>query len=158
MNSNWLYRNSTEVSTEAIIFDVDGVLADASNRQHFLKGVDPDWTGFFDACHQDPLIPESAKLLDLIDPKYTIILMTGRPTAVQQKTLDWLEHFSLRWDMLIMRHHGDYSAAKKFKQNEIIELKDQGFTIVLAFEDDLRNVEMFKNEGIPCVYVHSGYY
>jgi hypothetical protein len=28
----------------------------------------------------------------------------------------------------------------------------------LAFEDDPRNVEMFRQEGVPCVYLHSGYY
>ena len=27
-----------------------------------------------------------------------------------------------------------------------------------AFEDDRRNVAMFHAEGIPCVYIHSGYY
>ena len=28
----------------------------------------------------------------------------------------------------------------------------------LAFEDDRRNLEMFRAEGVPCVYIHSGYY
>ena len=28
----------------------------------------------------------------------------------------------------------------------------------MAFEDDRRNVAMFRHEGIPCLYVHSGYY
>ena len=28
----------------------------------------------------------------------------------------------------------------------------------LAFEDDRRNYLMFHQEGIPCVYIHSGYY
>jgi hypothetical protein len=38
------------------------------------------------------------------------------------------------------------------------ELRDYGFDLRLAFEDDRRNVEMFHGEGIPCVYIHSGYY
>ena len=33
-----------------------------------------------------------------------------------------------------------------------------GFDLRLAFEDDRRNVEMFHREGVPCVYIHSGYY
>ncbi len=28
----------------------------------------------------------------------------------------------------------------------------------LALEDDRRNLEMFEEEGVPCLYVHSGYY
>jgi len=27
-----------------------------------------------------------------------------------------------------------------------------------AIEDDRRNVDMFRMEGVPCVYFHSGYY
>ena len=28
----------------------------------------------------------------------------------------------------------------------------------LAFEDDPRNVHMFHTQGVPCIYIHSGYY
>jgi hypothetical protein len=38
------------------------------------------------------------------------------------------------------------------------ELRRYGFDLQLAFEDDRRNVDMFTREGIPCLYVHSGYY
>ena len=38
------------------------------------------------------------------------------------------------------------------------ELRRYGFEPKLAFEDDRRNVDMFTREGIPCLYVHSGYY
>ena len=38
------------------------------------------------------------------------------------------------------------------------ELRSAGFDLRLAFEDDRRNVEMFRAEAIPCLYVHSGYY
>jgi hypothetical protein len=33
-----------------------------------------------------------------------------------------------------------------------------GFDLRLAFEDDRRNVDMFHAAGVPCVYIHSGYY
>ena len=38
------------------------------------------------------------------------------------------------------------------------ELRDYGFDLRLAFEDDRRNVDMFHADGVPCVYIHSGYY
>ena len=38
------------------------------------------------------------------------------------------------------------------------ELRAFGFDLRLAFEDDRRNLEMFHEEGLPCVYIHSGYY
>ena len=57
-----------------------------------------------------------------------------------------------------MRDVGDYSAAREFKRDTVDDLRRYGFDLRLAFEDDLRNLEMFRAEGIPCVYVHSGYY
>ena len=38
------------------------------------------------------------------------------------------------------------------------ELRERGFDVKVAFEDDHRNIEMFRSEGVPCVYIHSGYY
>jgi len=57
-----------------------------------------------------------------------------------------------------MRDFGDYGASRDFKQRSVHELRSYGFELELSFEDDLRNVQMFHAEGIPCVYIHSGYY
>jgi hypothetical protein len=84
--------------------------------------------------------------------------LTGRPISVQRITLAWLERYELRWDLLIMRDYGDYEAATHFKRRVVGELRDFGFDLRLAFEDDRRNVAMFHQQGVPCVYIHSGYF
>ena len=137
---------------------MDGVLSDAASRQHFIESGRRDWRGFFDACGEDPLIEEVAYLLSLLDAGLQIILLTGRPVRVQPQTLAWLERYQLRWDLLIMRDFGDYSAAREFKRLTVDGLRRFGFDLRLAFEDDRRNLEMFRAEGVPCVYIHSGYY
>lgn len=143
----------------SVIFDIDGVLSDAAGRQHFIDGnARRDWDKFFATCGDDPVIEEVAKLLSLLDPNLHIILLTGRPVSVQAETLSWLKRYSLRWDLLIMRNFGDHSAAKEFKSITVDQLRELDFNPVLAFEDDIRNVEMFRDKGIPCVYIHSGYY
>jgi hypothetical protein len=38
------------------------------------------------------------------------------------------------------------------------ELREFGLDLKLALEDDRKNADMFHGEGIPCVYIHSGYY
>jgi hypothetical protein len=48
--------------------------------------------------------------------------------------------------------------SRDFKQATVGELRHYGFDLQLAFEDDRRNVDMFRREGVPCVYFHSGYY
>lgn len=143
----------------AVIFDIDGVLSDAAGRQHFIdKGAKRDWDKFFSSCGEDPIIEEVVKLLSLLDKNLLIVLLTGRPLSVREETLSWLRRYSLRWDLLIMRNFGDHSAAKEFKSISVDQLRSSGIDPVLAFEDDKRNVEMFREKGIPCVYIHSGYY
>jgi phosphoglycolate phosphatase-like HAD superfamily hydrolase len=141
-----------------VVFDLDGVLSDAASRQHYIEGGRRDWDAFFEACGDDPLIDEVAQLLWLLDPTLRIVLLTGRPVRVQPQTLAWLDRYRLRWDLLVMRDFGDYSAARHFKRRSVAELRAYGFELKLAFEDDRRNLEMFRSEGVPCVYIHSGYY
>ncbi|HWG73394.1 MAG TPA: hypothetical protein VG184_05000, partial [Acidimicrobiales bacterium] len=139
-------------------FDLDGVLSDAASRQHFLEGRRRDWDAFFEACGDDALIGEVACLLSLLDPGLSVVLLTARPMRVRPQTLAWLGRYSLRWDLLVMRGDGDYGAAREFKRRSVRELRAAGFDLRLSFEDDRRNVDMFHAEGVPCVYIHSGYY
>ena len=97
-------------------------------------------------------------MLELLDSRLQVILLTGRPFRVQPQTLAWLERYGLRWDLLIMRDRGDYSQVTDFKQGVVYDLRRYGFDLRLALEDDPMNHAMFVHEGIPCVYIHSGYY
>jgi len=155
---HWRWHNEPVPPGPAVIFDIDGVLSDAAIRQHFIERGRRDWRAFFDACGDDPLIEEVARLVGLLDKGLTVVLLTGRPLRVQPQTLAWLERYRIRWDLLIMRDVGDYSAAREFKRDTVFDLRRYGFDLRLAFEDDRRNLEMFRAEGIPCVYIHSGYY
>lgn len=155
----WRWRtNQSGAAGRAVVFDLDGVLSDAASRQHFLEGGRRDWDGFFNACGDDPLIDEVARVLSLLDASLRIVLLTGRPLRVRPQTLAWLARYDLRWDLLIMRPSGDYAAARAFKRRSVGELRAYGMQLELAFEDDRRNLEMFRAEGVPCLYVHSGYY
>ena len=91
------------------MFDIDGVLSDAAGRQHFIERGQRDWDAFFEACGDDPVIEEIARLLELLDSSLAVVLLTGRPQRVQPQTLAWLQRYGLRWDLLVMRARGDYS-------------------------------------------------
>lgn len=141
-----------------VVFDMDGVLSDAGGRQHLLEQPRRDWDAFFAACGDDLLIEEVARLLEVIDADHRVVLLTARPVRVQPATLTWLIRHELRWDLLVMRDAGDYTASRQFKRESVGALRHYGFDLRLAFEDDRRNVEMFHAEGVPCIYIHSGYY
>jgi hypothetical protein len=139
---------------------VDGVLADASGRQHLLvsDGRRKNWKAFFDAAGDDAVIAEVARLTHLLDPELAVVLLTARPTTIQDLTVEWLSRADLRWDLLVMRPAGDYMPSPDAKRMAVSELRSEGFDLRLAIDDDRRNVDMFHAEGIPCIYLHSGYY
>ena len=141
-----------------MVFDIDGVLSDATSRQHFLERGQRDWAAFFEACGDDPLIEEVARLLELLDPTLAVVLVTGRPLRVQPQTLAWLSRYSLRWDLLVMRERTQRAPVTAYKRSVVADLRAYGFDLRLAFEDDPMNRAMFVEEGVPCVYIHSGYY
>lgn len=155
---NWTWRAGVVEPGPAVVFDMDGVLSDAAGRQHFLERGWRDWDAFFEACGDDPLIEETGHLLDALRPDLRIVLLTARPIRVQPQTLGWLASHGLRWDLLIMRDHNDFGSSRGYKQRSALELRSRGFDLRLAFEDDVRNAEMFRAEGVPCIYIHSGYY
>ncbi|HEX8581587.1 MAG TPA: hypothetical protein VF640_04630 [Acidimicrobiales bacterium] len=141
------------------MFDIDGVLSDAAGRQHYLEHPTRDWRAFFDACGEDPLIDEVGRLLEVLDPGLHVVLLTARPIRVQPQTVRWLERYDVRWDLLVMRERTTgLLSARDFKHRTVGELRAVGLDLRLAFEDDRRNVDMFRDEGVPCIYLHSGYY
>lgn len=155
--TRWYWRGPTWQGP-AVVFDMDGVLSDAAGRQHYLRQPKPDWEAFFAASGDDPLVPEVASVLELLSSRLAVVLLTARPARVGQVTLDWLGRHQLRWDLLVMRRDGDFRPARTFKQEAVRRLAGAGLELKLCFEDDLRNVEMFRAEGVPTLYVHSGYY
>jgi hypothetical protein len=155
---NWLWHDGPVGPGPAVVFDMDGVLSDATRRQYLLERPRRDWDAFFDACGEDELIDDVASLLGVIGDDQRVVLLTARPVRVRPQTLRWLERHDLRWDLLIMRDWGDYGASRHFKEDTVGELRSFGFDLRLAFEDDRRNVDMFHAAGVPCIYIHSGYY
>lgn len=57
-----------------------------------------------------------------------------------------------------MRPEFEWAAARTFKAGALRELSAYGLDPQVAFEDDPRNVAMFRAAGVPTVYIHSGYY
>jgi len=156
-HSNWFWRaGAAQASGGAVVFDLDGVFSDANHRQALAKGR--RWEEFFDACIDDPLLADHAQMLNLLRDDVTVVVLTGRPERLAKVTAEWLDKHGLRWDLLILRNEGDHTAAESFKRRTISELRNVGYELELAFEDDPRNVQMFRQEGVLCVYLHSGYY
>ncbi|HEV2310867.1 MAG TPA: hypothetical protein VGU73_10100 [Acidimicrobiia bacterium] len=155
---HWTWRDGPVDPGPAVVVDLDGVLSDAASRQHYLESPRQDWRSFFDACGDDDVIEEIRVLLELLDADLRVLLLTARPERVHPLTEAWLRRYKIRWDLLVMRPYGDYDVSREFKQASVWDLRRAGYELRLAIEDDQRNVAMSRGEGIPCIYLHSGYY
>lgn len=137
------------------------MLANADHRQHLLEpkpGQRKSWKRFFERAGDDALIAEVARLTTLLNPVLHRVLLTARPTTIKDITVEWLARHDLTWDVLVMRPAGVFTPSPVAKREAVGELRAYGFELLLAFDDDRRNVDMFHDEGIPCIYLHSGYY
>ena len=132
------------------------MLADAAGRQHYLDWG--DWKRFFDACGDDPIIEEIERLLELLDSSLKVVLLTGRPRRVQPHTVAWLERYGLRWDLLDHARIRGLLRRRRVQTRRAARPRDEGFDIRLALDDDPKNHAMYVSEGVPCIYIHSGYY
>jgi beta-phosphoglucomutase-like phosphatase (HAD superfamily) len=141
-----------------VVVDLDGTLSDASGRQHFLEQQPKDWKRFFAAVGDDPVLAHVARLLECLDPELQVVLLTARPVSTSEATTAWLARFDVGWDLLVMRDVNDYRPSPEAKQDAVRALVGVGFDIRLAIDDDPRNVAMFEAEGIPTLFVSSGYY
>ena len=156
---NWRWRAGPVAPGPAVVFDIDGVLSDAVAPPALPRAPVRDWEAFFHACGDDDLIDEVARLLELLDPDLRVVLLTARPSGSSDQTLAWLA--ALRAALGPARHAATgattarpgLQAARRSGSSATY-----GFDLRLAFEDDRRNVDMFRAEGVPCVYIHSGYY
>jgi hypothetical protein len=143
-----------------VVVDIDGVLSDASTRQHFLNNPEGvrDWEGFFGTVGEDRPLNAVPALLHLLDPEVTVVLVSGRPAWVLERTREWLERHGMRWDRLAVREGDDFMDPAGFKRDVVEDLRAEGCDILLGVDDNDRIVEMFAEQGVPALYVHSGYY
>ena len=152
----WRWREQQAPPAPCVIVDIDGVLADGAHRQHLVRAK--RWREFFDAAHGDTPIAETAVLLRLLDADLVVVLLTGRPVRTREPTIGWLAEHGYRWDLIVMKEDGDTRKATMAKREAVKALRDTGFTPVLALDDEPGNVDMYRTEGLPCLYIHSGYY
>ena len=156
---NWTWAAEPIAAGPCVLVDVDGVIADGWHRQHFLQNGQKDWKSFFAHAFGDTPIDGSVALTQQFDSDTVVVLLTARPHNLHTITVDWAREHGHRWDLLIMRHHSDGGlSSPSFKQRSVHQLRERGFEPQLAIDDDQRNVDMFRGETIPSLYLHSGYY
>lgn len=158
---NWIPNTGRPIGGATVVLDLDGVISDASHRQHYLEAEvskDKDWFGFFHACVDDPVIAHGRALAESISPAVCLVILTARIDDIRELTLDWLEANNIHRDWLILRGPRQGAPSTEWKAEQLGMLREAGAEIQLCADDDPRNVEMMRGLGIPTLYIPSGYY
>lgn len=154
------------------IFDIDGTIADCSQRLHFilppkditddvdLDKIAPDWESFYKDCVNDkPIVPTIDLLCALHEHGAKIIFVTGRPCKYMNETIQWLQKYACEnVDGLFMRKNGDHRPDYIVKKEIYDECIKPYHHIDGVFEDRKQCVDMWRSLDLTCYQVADGNY
>ncbi|MCK5629782.1 MAG: hypothetical protein KAI26_04145 [Nanoarchaeota archaeon] len=140
---------------KAIIVDIDGTLSNSEERKKIceLPNGKIDFKKFYELMEMDPV----AKWCNELMNKYDIVLLvTGRPSDYEDKTVNWLNKHNILYDDLFMRKSGDYRKDYIIKQ-EIYDKNIKPFyNIEFCIDDRKQVVEMWRSNGLICLQCDEG--
>lgn len=143
------------MTDEIVIFDIDGTLADISERIHHVKKKPKNWNAFFQRMAQDKAIHSMVRLCNVLNESgVKILLCSGRNEEHQLQTVQWLTQQGVNYHELIFRRDGDMRSDTVVKR-EMLSGIDRS-KILFVVEDRSRVVEMWRSEGLVCLQCAPG--
>lgn len=143
---------------KAIIFDLDGTLANIDSRRAVLNDNPKDWDGFFKNIHSDipnaPIVMLYKTLAK--DNHHKMIIVSGRPDKYQEDSIKWLNENNIVYDYLYMRKNGDRRPDYLIKEEVLEKIISQGFEVILSVDDRDSVVQMWRKHGITCLQCADG--
>jgi predicted kinase len=138
--------------TKAVIFDIDGTLADLTHRLHHIQNGSHNWDAFFAECVNDSIIEPIRDLARLVDNlAHKIILVSGRSDRVRVETEEWLVRHSVPYHELHMRKDGDFRQDFIIKSEILDQLLAEGNEIAFVVDDRPSVVAMWRDRGLTCL-------
>lgn len=136
-----------------IIFDIDGTIADASDRLKHIQGPGKkNWKRFYQGIENDrPIEPMLAVYRRLqCHPENIIYIISGRNIRdAEPETTKWLFKHGLDYAGLYLRSANDYRKDYEFKDEIILGLKEKhGRFPDIAFEDSPAVIDQYRSRGI----------
>jgi hypothetical protein len=143
------------VAEEIVIFDIDGTLADVSERIHHVRKKPKNWNAFFQGMAQDKAIHSMVRLCNVLyESGVKILLCSGRSEEHRPQTVQWLAQQGVHYHELILRRDGDRRSDTVVK-HEILAGIDRS-KVLFVVEDRSRVVEMWRSEGLICLQCAPG--
>jgi phosphoglycolate phosphatase-like HAD superfamily hydrolase len=137
---------------EAVIFDMDGTLADVSGIRHLLNGP-----GRFDAFHRASIdCPPHQWVVDAANAEHAagraVLVVTARSARYRHVTAMWLAIHAVPSASMFMRADKDNRPDFEVKAEILAKIR-QRYTPVAAWDDNPNVIRLWEQEGIPVTVV-----
>jgi phosphoglycolate phosphatase-like HAD superfamily hydrolase len=143
------------LAEELVIFDIDGTLADVSERVHHVQKKPRNWKAFNAGMAQDKAIHSMVRLCNILYASgLHIVLCSGRNEKNRPETIEWLSRQGVKYHELLLRKDEDFRSDATVKR-EILATLDKS-RILFVVEDRNQVVEMWRSEGLVCLQCAPG--
>lgn len=145
------------MTRNAVIFDVDGTLADVSGMRHYVA-TDPKRKNF-EAFHKAAcyFAPANQPVLDAMIESHQAgnvnIVVTARFERWRYYTTVWMQKWEAQLDYLLMRPEGDFRRDFEVKRDILARIRRAGFTVIHAWDDNPNVIKLWHEEGIATTVV-----
>lgn len=138
-----------------VVFDIDGTLADVSERLHHVQRHPKNWDAFFAGMAQDKAVRAIVRLCNLLhDAGLRVVLCSGRPETYRETTLAWLHGEGVRFHDLRLRRSRDRRSDTIAKREMLADLPPA--EVLFIVEDRTAVVEMWRTAGYVCLQCAPG--
>ena len=143
----------------AVIFDMDGTLADCRHRLHYVnRSGKKDWGKFFAHSKDDTPNEEIVRLAVELAANNVILIASGRPEHLRKVTEEWLEKFQVPYERIYLRPEHDHRPDGVVKGEMLEKMHQHGFKPWLAIDDRDSAVQAWRDLGLVCLQCDEGRY
>jgi hypothetical protein len=142
-----------------VVFDIDGVLVDSSQRYNHCQSISKSrrefWQCFFDCSllnmdkPNEPFIRLARAFKDL---GWRVVVLTGRVEEMRDCTTEELRVFCVPFDELMMRLPRDFRKSSSIKKDVVCGWVGV-YERVIAYDDDPSVIEALRGCGATAVPV-----
>lgn len=133
-----------------MVFDIDGVLADARHRLHHIEKTPKDWKAFFADASMDPVVDKGLALLREAREDSMVVLVTGRPQTLENVTREWMRRFGIPEVPVMFRSVIDHRPGKYVKEDHLTSLGGPD-EVSVVYEDDESTADYLASIGYNVV-------
>ena len=143
---------------KAVIFDMDGTLADCTHRLHHVRSQKKDWDKFFQGAGDDEPREEIVRLARELSVNNAILIASGRPESLRATTIKWLNQFNVPHEKIYLRKNNDFRKDGQVKGEMIAIMRKDGFDPWLVVDDRQTAVDSWRELGLCCLQCDDGDY